>query len=104
MGGVGELNSVITVHGLGVAGSTLAYIASRMGFKVIGLDIAPRYRKACGDVVTLRGYTRELLKATGSILTFARSFEVKVGGVEVAYIDLRSPSGLWLISLSSLTP
>jgi flavin-dependent dehydrogenase len=91
MGGVGELNSVITVHGLGVAGSTLAYIASRMGFKVIGLDIAPRYRKACGDVVTLRGYTRELLKATGSILTFARSFEVRVGGVEVAYIDFKEP-------------
>ncbi|MFZ8793566.1 MAG: hypothetical protein ACO2O2_06755, partial [Acidilobaceae archaeon] len=55
---------------------------------VVGLDVAPYYRKACGDVVTLRSYTWELLRATGSILTFARRFEVRVGGIEVAYLNL----------------
>jgi flavin-dependent dehydrogenase len=82
------LKGDILIHGLGVAGATLAYLTSKLGFKVVGLDVAPYYRKACGDVVTLRSYTWELLRATGSVLTFARRFEVRVGGVEVAYLNL----------------
>ncbi len=78
----------VAIYGLGVAGATLAYLASRAGFKVVGLDMSPVYRKACGDVVTLRGYTWELLRATGSLLNIVRRFEVRVGGVEVAYLDL----------------
>jgi flavin-dependent dehydrogenase len=82
------LKGDILIHGLGVAGTTLAYLTSKLGFRVVGLDVAPYYRKACGDVVTLRSYTWELLRATGSVLTFARRFEVRVGGVEVAYLNL----------------
>ncbi len=50
--------------------------------------MSPAYRKACGDVVTLRGHTWELLRVTGSVLNIIRRFEVRVGGVEVAYLDL----------------
>jgi flavin-dependent dehydrogenase len=78
----------VAIYGLGVAGATLAYLASRAGFRVVGLDMSPVYRKACGDVVTLRGYTWELLRTTGSVLNIVRRFEVRVGGVEVAYLDL----------------
>ncbi len=81
----------VVIYGLGVAGSTLAYLASSMGFKVTGFDMAPRYGKACGDVVTLRGFTWEVLRVTGSILEFVRRFEIRVGGVEVAYIDFKEP-------------
>jgi flavin-dependent dehydrogenase len=82
------LKGDILIQGLGVAGATLAYLTSKLGFRVVGLNVAPYYRMACGDVVTLRSHTWELLRAAGSILTFARRFKVRVGGIEVAYLNL----------------
>ncbi|MFN4045950.1 MAG: NAD(P)/FAD-dependent oxidoreductase, partial [Acidilobaceae archaeon] len=85
----------ITVAGLGVAGSTLAYHASKHGFKVAGYDVAPTYRKACGDVVSVRGETWGIVRETGSMLTGVKKFSITAGGVEVAYIDVGSP--IWVI-------
>lgn len=85
----------ITVAGLGVAGSTLAYQASRHGFKVAGYDVAPIYRKACGDVVSVRGETWRIVKETGSMLTGVKKFSIRVGGTEVAYIDVGGP--VWVV-------
>jgi len=85
----------IVVRGLGVAGSTLAYAASRAGFRVLGFDLASSYRKACGDVVTLRGYTWEVIRATGSLLTFVKRYSIRVGGVEAACIDFHRP--VWAV-------
>ncbi len=85
----------ITIAGLGVAGSTLAYYASKHGFKVSGYDVAPTYRKACGDVVSVRGETWRIVRETESMITSVKKFSIGAGGVEVAYIDMGSP--IWVV-------
>lgn len=89
--GFGWLGFDVVVCGLGVSGSSFAYLASRFGFRVLGFDVAPFYGKACGDVVTIRGFTWWFLRVTGSVLAFVRRFDVRVSGSTVAFVEFKGP-------------
>ncbi|MEM0497263.1 MAG: NAD(P)/FAD-dependent oxidoreductase [Acidilobaceae archaeon] len=78
-----------------MAGSTLAYHSTLLGYDTIGYDITPYYKKACGDVLTIRDTTLRLLKATSSERAFVKNFSIRVNGREVSYLSFRSP--IWAI-------
>jgi len=79
-----------TVAGLGPAGSMAAYELARRGYRVEGYDFQARYRKVCGDALTIREDYRRLVEEAGVILTSVRNYSVGVEGEEVAYVSFSS--------------
>jgi len=90
-----------TVAGLGPAGSMAAYELARRGYKVEGYDFQARYRKVCGDALTIREEYRRLAEEAGVVLTGVRNYSILIEGKEVAYVTF--PGDNWyIIDKSSL--
>lgn len=81
----------ISIGGLGVSGATLAYLLAREGFRVEAFDVARGYRKACGDALTLRPFTEEIARATGSVETLVKRYMIAVDGEVVHDLTLKPP-------------
>jgi len=89
------LDADFMVAGLGPAGSMAAFELARRGFRVEGYDFQARYRKVCGDALTIRDDYRRLVEEAGVILTGVRNYSVRIEGVETAYISF--PGDNWHI-------
>ncbi|MEB3817010.1 MAG: NAD(P)/FAD-dependent oxidoreductase [Desulfurococcales archaeon] len=85
----------VTILGLGPAGATLAYEASRRGIPVRGYDIARRYTKACGNATPRGGAAHYLAEYLDAVITDVDTFHILVNGREIETLTPRRP--LWVI-------
>ncbi len=92
--------SDITIAGLGIAGSRLAGLLARSGFKVTAYDPDPLYRKPCGEAVPVNGYTKSIVEKYTRIKAVVDSFKVIVDGVTVYHERTSKP--VWFIIDKSL--
>lgn len=85
----------VVIAGGGISGSSLALFLSSKGFSVRVYDLAPTYRKACGDAVTLHDDVRRLVEESGSVVGYVRRYRILVEGRLVAELSFRGP--VWAI-------
>ena len=85
----------ILIAGLGPAGATLALELASRGFKVKGFDIAPTYKKACGNTTPREGAAGVLAEYFNAVVEEVSEFEILANNRKIKEFSSRKP--LWLV-------
>jgi flavin-dependent dehydrogenase len=85
----------ISIIGGGIAGSYIAWLLSKEGFKISLFDPQKKYRKACGDSTPKDSLSGVLAEDFNVDLNYVQNFKILINGIEVRNVYFRKP--IWII-------